>query len=123
MSNVQGNVLLTAHIACRTFTGAPGAITDVVDRSACTTTDRDLGQCVVIIWKLQSGDVHLAMKDRQDFYGQISDIEGFVGFTHIGRLHGAAPGRRLLMCGTSSRIWCLEFTPKVSRYALGRRWG
>ena len=58
MSNAQGNTLLT-EITCGTFTAAPGAITDAEDWSACNTTDRDLGRCVVI-WKLQSGDVHIS---------------------------------------------------------------
>jgi len=59
MSNAQGKMLLTAHIAHGTFMGALGAITDVEDRSARTTRDRDLERRVVVIWKLQSGDVHI----------------------------------------------------------------
>jgi len=52
MSNAQGNILLTARIACGTFTGGLGDITEVGDWSACTAADRDLGRRVVIIWKL-----------------------------------------------------------------------
>jgi len=97
MSNAQGKMLLTAHIAHGAFMGALGAITDAEDRSARTTTDRDFGRGVVVIWKLQSGDVHIlgwrndtAFKDIDK---EISNIEGFVGPTHIARLPREAPGR------------------------------
>ena len=107
MSNAQGNILLTAQIACGTSAGALGVIIDVGDWGAYTAADRDLGRCVVVIWKVQSGDVHI-LRWRIDtaiieICKDISNMEGFVGSTHIARLRREAPGRRLLMCGTSSR--------------------
>jgi len=128
MSNAQGNILLTAHIACGTFTSALGAITDVGDWSVCTAADRDLGRCVAVIWDLKSGDVHILQwridAAPVDIYKEISNIEGFVGSAHIARLRREAPGRRLSVCGTSGRKLVFgspRLTPQVSRCALGRR--
>ena len=128
MSNAQGNILLTAQIACGTSAGALGIIVDVGDGGAYTAADRDLGRCVVVIWELQSGDVHI-LRWRIDtafieICKDISNMEGFVGPTHIARLRREAPGRRLLMCGTSSRtlVSGSPFShPKCLVGALGRR--
>jgi len=127
MSNVEGNILLTAQIACGTSAGALGVIINVGDGGAYTAAGRDLGRGVVVIWKVQSGDVHI-LRWRIDttlieICKDISNMEGFVGSTHIARLRREAPGRRLLMCGTSSRnlVSGSPFSHQVSRYALGRR--
>jgi len=94
MSNGQGRMLLTAHIARGAFMGALGAITDVEGRSASTTTDRHFGRGVVVIWKLQSGNVHISQWKINTAFMDVRDrryIEGFVGSTHIARLRREAP--------------------------------
>jgi len=95
MSNAQGNILLTAQIAYGTSAGALGVIVDAGDGGAYTAADRDLRRGVVVIWKVQSGDVHI-LRWRIDtaiieIYKDISNMEGFVGSTHIARLRREAP--------------------------------
>jgi len=124
MSNAQGNVSLTAQIACGTSTGALGIIVDAGDGGAYTAADRDLGRGVVVIWKVQSGDVHI-LRWRIDtaiieICKDISNMEGFVGSTHIARLRREAP-IDVWDVLSKSGVWIPLLTPQVSRCALGRR--
>jgi len=121
MSNAQGNILLTARFTCGNFTSALGGTNDVGDWNACNAAGRDLGRGVVVIWKVQSGDVHI-LRRRIDtatieLCKDISNTEGFLGSTHIARLRREAP-IDVWDVQSKSGVSILLLTPQVSRWCL-----